>query len=249
MNCIIYEINIDKYYYIGKSMAGNTTRKNEHLNALIANKHYNSFLQSVYNKYQEFHFTILESIPKNLITKKELSSLEINYIAQYKKDKGKQNIMNLTNGGEGMSGYVYSDELIETRRKWMFEHNPNRILTKEEVLDIYSMIKDYKTNGEIAKKYNLNSGYISCIRIGQKYDYLFKKYFDKPIMSPGNQKLSYEGFLKVLELKKEGSLNNKEIANIVGIERSSISRLWNKKNYMRYWERYENESNDYRKDT
>ena len=54
----IYEVKIGDYYYIGKDMQNK--RKREHLNLLLKNKHYNKFMQNVYNKYHEFHFKILE---------------------------------------------------------------------------------------------------------------------------------------------------------------------------------------------
>ena len=82
MKSYIYEIKIGQYYYIGKDMLNK--RKREHLNLLINNKHYNTFMQNVYNKYKELSFKILV---EGDFSKQELNLLEIekgqlNFIVQ-----------------------------------------------------------------------------------------------------------------------------------------------------------------------
>lgn len=232
MKSCIYEIKIGQYYYIGKDMLNK--RKREHLNLLLKNKHYNSFMQNAYNKYKELSFSILI---EGDFSKEELNLLEINKIKEYRLMFGKENIMNLTDGGDGGKGHVKTEAQKAAARKFMTEQNPTRKMTQEDVLKIYSLIKEGKTNGEIAKKFNLNSGYISQIRIGQKYSSLHKKHFQKVITSSGRQKLSYEQFTEILNLKNNG-LTNSEIGKMYNTDTSAICRLVNNKSYSSYWEKY-----------
>lgn len=232
MNSYIYEIKIGHYYYIGKDMYNR--RKREHLNLLLKDNHYNSFMQNAFNKYKEFHFTIIEE--KDFL-KEELSNREIEFIKLYREKYGYSNIMNLTDGGEGGRGHKATPAQIEAARKFMTENNPSRKIPREDVLLIYTMIKEGKNNQEIGDKFGLNSGYISQIRIGDKYSDLYKEHFTESIPSPGRQKLSYEQFLEILNLKNKG-LNNKEIGVIFNTDTSVICRLVNKKTYKSYWKKY-----------
>lgn len=232
MKSYIYEIKIGQYYYIGKDMLNK--RKREHLNLLINNKHYNTFMQNVYNKYKELSFKILV---EGDFSKQELNLLEIEKIKEYRELFGRKNIMNLTDGGDGGKGHIKTPKQIDSARKFMTEHNPTRKISREDVLQIYSLIKEGKTNSEIANIFNLNSGYISQIRIGDKYSDLHSEHFEKVITSSGRQKLSYEQFVEILDLKNNG-LSNSQIGKIYRTDTSAICRLVNQKSYSSYWERY-----------
>lgn len=232
MKSCIYEIKIGQYYYIGKDMLNK--RKREHLNLLIKNKHYNKFMQNAFNKYQEFNFSILE---EGDFSREELNQKEIETIKAYREKYSKENIMNLTDGGDGGKGHKKTPAQIEASRKFMTEQNPTRKISREDVLVIYSLIKKGETNTEIGEKFNLHSGYISQIRIGDKYPDLYKEHFKEPIVSSGRQKLSYEQFLDILNLKNNG-LTNAEIGRKFNLDTSVICRLVNKKTYSTYWKRY-----------
>ena len=145
--------------------------------------------------------------------------------------------MNLTDGGEGGRGHKKTPLQKETARKYMIENNPARKISRDDVLIIYEMIKKGKTNKEIGDKFGLHSGYISQIRIGNKYNDLYIKHFSQKVESPGRQKISYEDFLKILALKENG-LNNKEIGVIFNTDTSVICRLINRKTYRIYWDKY-----------
>ena len=209
-------------------------RKREHLNLLIKNKHYNQFMQNAFNKYQEFNFSILE---EGDFSREELNQKEIETIKAYREKYTKEKIMNLTDGGDGGRGHKKTPAQIEASRKFMTEQNPTRKISREDVLVIYSLIKKGETNTEIGEKFNLHSGYISQIRIGNKYPDLYKEHFKEPIVSSGRQKLSYEQFLDILNLKNKG-LSNAEIGRKFNMDTSAICRLVNKKTYSTYWKRY-----------
>lgn len=58
MKGIVYEIQIERYKQIG-STHNLEEREYHHLNLLIQNKHYNKYLQRVYNKHKTAKFTVL----------------------------------------------------------------------------------------------------------------------------------------------------------------------------------------------
>ena len=234
MKSCIYEIQIEHYFYIGKDM--NSRRQREHLNLLMRGTHYNTFMQNVYNKHKSFKFSVIEEFSE--ISKSELSQKEIDYIAKYREEKGFSFVMNLTDGGEGGSGHIKSPRQIEWATTFMTEQNPTRKIERDSVLDIYRMIKEGKTNTEIGAIFNLHSGYISQIRIGDKYQDLFQEHFSTPIVSPGRQKISYDIFLKIVSLHKEG-LNYQRISEKTGVDRSSINRICLRQTYKTYWKRYD----------
>lgn len=82
----IYKItnNVNGKIYIGSS-SNLLTRWNAHLECLIKNKHNNKFLQNDFNIHgvESFTFNIEQSF-YSLISKKELLSIEADYILKYK---------------------------------------------------------------------------------------------------------------------------------------------------------------------
>jgi len=58
----IYYIQIGPWFYYGQSV-DLKRRRREHLSALKADLHSNQILQSAYNKYQQFEFTVVGSVP------------------------------------------------------------------------------------------------------------------------------------------------------------------------------------------
>jgi group I intron endonuclease len=109
MTCGIYCIRclINHNEYIGLSF-DIENRWSVHISELRGNYHCNNYLQNSWNKYGEenFEFYILEECEKE-----KLCELEMFYI-----DKLKTKIpngFNITDGGEGLSGFHHSDETKE----------------------------------------------------------------------------------------------------------------------------------------
>lgn len=115
----------------------------------MKDKHYNKFMQNAFNKYQEFNFSILE---EGDFSREELNQKEIETIKTYREKYTKENIMNLTDGGDGGRGHKKTPAQIEASRKFMIEQNPTRKISRKDVLVIYSLIKKGETNTEIGKK-------------------------------------------------------------------------------------------------
>lgn len=105
---IIYEIKINKYRYIG-STKNKSKRKYTHLKLLKNNKHFNKFMQNVYNKHNEYEFIVLKFC-KNKI---EMQKTEEKYIKIYKKIYGDLcvNVLCKYGGGSEWRKYKSKDEL------------------------------------------------------------------------------------------------------------------------------------------
>jgi hypothetical protein len=92
----IYQISHIKkpnYFYIGGTLSGPNKRFRNHLQKLRKNKHYNKFLQNIYNKYGELglNISVLKTFNSN-ISREELHNTEYSFIKEFKK-----NNMNLIN--------------------------------------------------------------------------------------------------------------------------------------------------------
>lgn len=106
--------------YIGKSI-NISKRVSTHISNLCKNKDGCEILQNAWNKYGEEAFLIyvIEECPEEVISDREIFYID--------KLKTKTPLgYNMTDGGEGLSGYKQSEETKEKRRiKWSGEKNPN----------------------------------------------------------------------------------------------------------------------------
>lgn len=100
--------NLNNKKYIGKSIHP-LRRIKIHFIKLRNNYHFNSHLQNSFNKYGEENFKV-QIIEENIIEKK-LDGRERFWIQYFNTFKGKG--YNLTEGGEGTSGYSYSKEQLK----------------------------------------------------------------------------------------------------------------------------------------
>jgi len=130
--------------YIGKSV--NIERRwVKHKSYLQTGIHPNSHLQSAWNKYGEdaFTFSIIEECTESILSDKEIS-----YISMF---DSKLNGYNLTDGGEGVSGMVVSEE---TRQR-MSDANKGKRLSEETKEKISKSLKgkivSEETRGKLAE--------------------------------------------------------------------------------------------------
>lgn len=108
--------------YIGKSY-NIEKRFYEHKRRLINNTHDNVYLQRSWNKYGEdqFSFTIIEECEESILNEKEIYYIDI--LNSNNLNYG----YNLTNGGDGATGYKHT---LETRKK-LSEMQSGRKLSDE----------------------------------------------------------------------------------------------------------------------
>lgn len=107
---VIYQVKIADYYYVGSSKNKNK-RKNKHLNDLNNKKHFNKKMQSVYEKYKQYEFSVILEVD----TQDEMEKMEGEFIKIYK-EKYKNKCINMTDcygGGSNWRKYKTKEELKE----------------------------------------------------------------------------------------------------------------------------------------
>lgn len=124
--------------YIGKTARNIKERWTEHKSKLRNGNHNNHHLQNSWNKYGEkaFKFLVLEYCPVE-----QLDDREIHHIAVYKE---RDMCYNLTDGGDGVTGIVLSEEsrlkisetkrgkrLTEEQRRRISEGQMGRVISQE----------------------------------------------------------------------------------------------------------------------
>ena len=116
MTAGVYEIDCNKYSYIGSSKYIEKRWK-QHLKLLRENRHSNKFMQRVFNKYGEdtFNFDIVENCDS--LSEKDMRKRETYYINFFKKNFG--NAMNLTFDAVAIGKRNYSKK----ERKAISERN------------------------------------------------------------------------------------------------------------------------------
>lgn len=122
MKGIVYQIEIDKYKYIG-STHDLEERFYHHRNLLSKNKHYNKFLQRVYNKYSTINIIVLyEYDNRDDAYNKEQELLDQHYKQKYYMMEHPKAI-----GGSlpGENHPLYGKKRPK-HAEWMKENNPGK---------------------------------------------------------------------------------------------------------------------------
>lgn len=237
----IYRITINNKYYIGKdSNAHLKDRINKHKSLLRRNIHHNEYMQRAFNKYGELKCEYV--FLSDNISSKRLAELEIKYIEIY---DSFNHGYNLTKGGEGGTfGYKFSEKEIERRReaKQGFNHHNNRI-SEKQFYELVEMLKNGKTNREIAEHFGLSSGYVSLIRHKRRYKHLWDKIEEyKPIKSQEQLhtrgRVTQEMFYEIVKMIEDGC-SNAEIERHFNLSSGTASRTRHKKLYKQWWIIYE----------
>lgn len=113
--CGIYKIQIGEYNYIGQSQ-DIQKRISHHKRKLITNKHCNSYMQNVFNKYKTFEYKILFKVEKEFLTILEQTC--INYYSK--------NNLNLIPAGkyftdEHRQNISYSNKMSEKNKQGLLK--------------------------------------------------------------------------------------------------------------------------------
>lgn len=124
------------------------------------------------------------------------------------------------------------------------ENNPMASLTENNVLEIYQMIKDGSDNIDIAIKFHIHDKYVSLIRHGKRWKHLFIKHFNYDDIyhySLGLNYLNKKKILEVLTLLTTTNKSNSEIGFIYGLDKTTISKVRNKRIWGRAWRYFQKE--------
>lgn len=235
----IYALEINGRYYIGKdSVIHIQKRIKEHLLLLERGEHYNKYLQRAYFKYnKKISWFVIEEHEE--ISNIDLSILERKMIKKY---DSFTNGYNLTLGGEGMSGYKWSEEQkILGSERLRGEKNHQSKITKEEFLEIVDLLKDGKSNRFIGELFNLHDRYVSLIRHKKRYKYYWE-YSDYNAVKSNDVaailgNVSEREFLLIVDKMLKG-YTNREIEDEHELPSGTASRIRNKKLYAVWWEKH-----------
>ena len=128
MKGIIYEILIGKYRQIG-STHNLQEREYHHLNLLTQNKHYNKYLQRVYNKYKTATFAILYEFE----TREEAYQKEQELLNLYFRQPGYVMESKFATGGSlpGEESFMYGKKHSEETKQKIGAKHKGKIVSEE----------------------------------------------------------------------------------------------------------------------
>lgn len=123
------------------------------------------------------------------------------------------------------------------------EANPMSHLKTEDVLSIYKMIKEGYDNIDIAIKFNLHDRYVSLLRHGKRWKKLYNENFNNEdnYYSLGCNFLNKKSLLEILNLITNTNMSNIEIAKLYHLDKTTISKVRNKKIWGRAWRYFQKE--------
>jgi len=115
----------------------------------------------------------------------------------------------------------------------------NASLKDNQIIEIYNLIKKGLDNQQIANIYSISDKHIHSIRVGHRWNHLFKIHMKEILNSSGLRKNSIENCYKILDIINSNiNKTNVELSLITGLEVSMISRIKNKKSWKKVWNFY-----------
>lgn len=145
------------------------------------------------------------------------SDLTIDHIDCNKDNNSIENLRLLSRSENSSRGNIY--KVMPSG-----EDNSASKITNKQIFEIYSMFEEYKTNSEIAQKFNLHERYVSLIRHGKRWIKQYKEYgkvFPESFTENSNTYWQISEAVKLLD----SGLTNKDIAFATSMEVSTVSRL------------------------
>jgi hypothetical protein len=217
-----YDLHLDE--------EGNVYDKNKIVKSLNKNTKYYRVYKRINGKFLnlEVHRLMVETfigeIPKGM---------QVNHINGDKYDNKLSNLEIVT-PLENMQ-HAHRTGLIKYRKG---EDNAQAKLKETEVIYIYELIKQFKSNEYIAKELDIKPKLVSLIRNGARWKHIFSKHFDKPIPSI-NLTLELSTILDIIDDSKDERLSNAEIGRKYNTDPSNVSRLRSGKIWKEVVDNYE----------
>lgn len=116
------------------------------------------------------------------------------------------------------------------------ETNGMSKITESDVIGIYSLIKQGRTNSYISNIYNIHDRYVSLVRHGKRWAHLFDKHFEKSIKSETIKDLDKK-LLVLKDLSVDG-VNISEVGRRYGFDIGTLNRVKHRKLWLNIWEIY-----------
>jgi hypothetical protein len=244
---ILIDPRNDKVFYVGK---GKGNRMYEHKKDAINKRHHNKHLQNKILKILDEGLSI--KYDKIFVTEKEEEAFtkEIETILYF----GIDNLCNLTEGGEGSTGYKHTLEALEkmkafvSKRDWSGEKNPNfgggnwtdeakKKFSEYQKINLLGeknpfFGKNHKENAR-AKMSEYHSGKILTEehknKISENHAFKGKKRPDHSIKMSGENnpkaKLTIEQVIEIRKKYKLGGTSYRKLAKEYNIDQSTIADI------------------------
>ncbi len=104
------------------------------------------------------------------------------------------------------------------------EENSMSKLTASDILKMYEMFVEGKSNFDIAILFNVHDRYVSLVRHGKRWKHLYKGPYPKSNKPSAAVKTTLDQVLKIRELAAQG-FSNIHISHMTGVEKSTVSRI------------------------
>lgn len=134
--------------------------------------------------------------------------------------------------------HAYAMGLAKGRRG---EENSGSKVTEEQVLLMYELFSLGYNNDYVAEQFGLHSRYVSLIRHGKRWTWLYERIGKVFPQSFSNGRYQLTKVIEAWEMIKSGYIN-KQIADHTGIEASNISRLRSRQLWRDFIDFYESRS-------
>lgn len=157
---------------------------------------------------------------------------EINHIDGDKQNNNIENLESVTKSINQKHKYKNWDKKIDG------ENNPMSILKESDILEIYELIRKGISNFDISEKYNIHDRYVSLIRSGKRWKHLYDIHMKETIQSLGCNSLPQKDLLDVIFKIVNTDKSNEEIGNEYFLDKTTISKVRNKKIWHRAWKLY-----------
>lgn len=104
-------------------------------------------------------------------------------------------------------------------------------LTEKQALEIFKLKKQYVSNIDIAKKFNITKHHVSDILNGRRWQHLNVDRSNIQKYSKSGRKLSDDNVRMIRSLVDQGKIKKKDIAAKFGVSKSTISDILSGKTY------------------
>lgn len=232
---LIHNVKNNKVY-VGKA-GDSKARWRKHLSIASCKRAKEQFaIHRAIHKYGEssFEFTVIQSLPNELICNEAEQ-----YWISFFKSKSKQFGYNLTEGGEGVSGRVVSEETREkirqkalgrkhtqeTKLKMSGDGNHHSKLTSNEVKNIRNVFNKNTSLVSLAKEYKISSAAIA--RVIYNVDWYDKNYIPplpRFTTSNGKPKLTQELVNEIRDKYNEG-FSSIKIAKMFDVTKTNVLHI------------------------
>lgn len=212
MNNVVYQIEIGPYKQIGST--NNLQRRMvEHLNALKKSKHKNKFMQSTYNKYKTFSYSII----KTFHTREQAYNYEQQLLLEY---SGMPYYLMLSNAATGFAtGDFHPNKKLEFKKA-----QAKRLSLKNPMKDPVVAKRKGETNKKLWMENPRDISYLHSEDVCKKRKESLKRYYrENPKNQTGANNPNAKKLLNILT--GEVYATGKEAGKALGLKSARISAL------------------------